>query len=596
MFKELKFAEVSPYLIVGFLILTVKLLLISVYGNATPFWDQWDAEADRLYRPWLEGSLEWAELFAPHNEHRIFTTRLLGLFLLELNGKVWDPILQMQVNAVLHVFALCVLLFLAMRVVPEKKKFALFVFVAVVFSIPFGWENTLAGFQSQFYFLLLFSFIFLWSMASYEVYSARWWGGLLAGILCTLSLASGALTVIAGVVILTMRGALGRQRSGVAISAIFLLTAVAVISIALTPTVPHHSSLKAQDLLQFLQALSAILSWPNQGVWLGLVVVHVPLLFFVLKVIRDPSFRTPGHYFIVAVGAWVFGQFLSIAYGRSVGFNSSRYLDLFAVGLVVEFSSLLALSRSDKHKWVLYLAGFIWVGVVIFGFVSSSSQLRGDLQNKVVQGLEQERSVRDYLCTGDFQNISGKPYLHVPYPNSDRLKSLLDNAYVRSILPGNIYEPNASRRFFTDGEPFCRQEPLARAFNVEDWGEGKTSDFANVGSVLLDGWKGTDYFRSDIENLKIIGSVVQSEVNTGFVTLHLNRGAKVLYRTGPRVSAQFVLVNNSGVEGFYTDVPVSIEWKVMSFDNVRLPDEFEVTFVDAGTGWGEWSAVGIRKN
>lgn len=58
---------------------------ITQYGNATPYWDQWNAEAELLYKPYLEGNLSWSSLLAPHNEHRIFTTRILALGLLELN-------------------------------------------------------------------------------------------------------------------------------------------------------------------------------------------------------------------------------------------------------------------------------------------------------------------------------------------------------------------------------------------------------------------------------------------------------------------------------------------------------------------------------
>jgi hypothetical protein len=35
----------------------IKLWLIATYGNATPFWDQWDAEAANLYKPFLKARL-----------------------------------------------------------------------------------------------------------------------------------------------------------------------------------------------------------------------------------------------------------------------------------------------------------------------------------------------------------------------------------------------------------------------------------------------------------------------------------------------------------------------------------------------------------
>ena len=34
-----------------------KIWLIAAYGSAIPFWDQWDAEWARLFRPYLAGTL-----------------------------------------------------------------------------------------------------------------------------------------------------------------------------------------------------------------------------------------------------------------------------------------------------------------------------------------------------------------------------------------------------------------------------------------------------------------------------------------------------------------------------------------------------------
>ena len=99
-----------PYYFFAVFVVSVKFIIIHFYGNATPFWDQWSAQGLYLFLPWLQGSMGLNDLLASHNEHRIFTMRLLALGLLELNGKVWNPILEMQVNAVLHTLSLLVFL------------------------------------------------------------------------------------------------------------------------------------------------------------------------------------------------------------------------------------------------------------------------------------------------------------------------------------------------------------------------------------------------------------------------------------------------------------------------------------------------------
>ena len=37
------------------------------------------------------------------------------------------------------------------------------------------------------------------------------------------------------------------------------------------------------------------------------------------------------------------------------------------------------------------------------------------------------------------------------------------------------------------------------------------------------------------------------------------------------------------------------EWSILDFSNDLLPDEFLVRFTDAGSGWGEWSAIATRQ-
>jgi hypothetical protein len=61
-------------ILVGCLIIIfgAKIWLISRYGSATPFWDQWDSEASKLYKPYFDGTLHFWSLFDADNEHRIF--------------------------------------------------------------------------------------------------------------------------------------------------------------------------------------------------------------------------------------------------------------------------------------------------------------------------------------------------------------------------------------------------------------------------------------------------------------------------------------------------------------------------------------------
>jgi hypothetical protein len=176
-------------------IIGAKLWLIIIYGSETPFWDQWDSEPAFLYKPYLENSLRVSDLFVPHNEHRILFTRILALTLLELNG-YWDTILQMTINAAIHAASIAVLLTLLGRALQAGHVTLLAVFTALLFAIPFGWENSLSGFQSQFYLLLLFTFLCFLTFRGAAAFSARWWLGIALALACFFSLASGAFTLV----------------------------------------------------------------------------------------------------------------------------------------------------------------------------------------------------------------------------------------------------------------------------------------------------------------------------------------------------------------------------------------------------------------
>ena len=140
--------------------LGAKLWLIHRFGTPLPIWDQWD-EARVVYLPYFEGKLSLADLFTAHCEHRIFFTRIYSLGLLLLNRQ-WDGQLQMVVNAIIHCATLAGLGWLMSRWLEKRYWILLWLPLCLALALPFGWENSLAGFQSQFYFLVVFSLLTLW--------------------------------------------------------------------------------------------------------------------------------------------------------------------------------------------------------------------------------------------------------------------------------------------------------------------------------------------------------------------------------------------------------------------------------------------------
>lgn len=115
-------------------VLGAKLIFISALGSPMPLIDQWDAEAANLYAPYLHGSLSFGDLFATHNEHRLFLTRLLTLLSLELAGE-WNPRLEMILSALVHTAFIALIAALLMPLVMPQRRILFACFTAIVFAL-----------------------------------------------------------------------------------------------------------------------------------------------------------------------------------------------------------------------------------------------------------------------------------------------------------------------------------------------------------------------------------------------------------------------------------------------------------------------------
>src|SRR5215831_9792768 len=176
-------------------ILGAKLWVIQLYGSPLPVWDQW-SEADRFFRPWVEGRLTWHDWFAPHNEHRIVFTRLLDLSVIQLNGR-WDTFLQMTINAAIHAGYACALTYCLWNFLGRKNIGLVCLLIVPFFTLPFAAENTVRGFDSQQYLVAIGSLATLLGLGFAPPGSRWWWLGLVTAILNLFTMTSGLLAPLA---------------------------------------------------------------------------------------------------------------------------------------------------------------------------------------------------------------------------------------------------------------------------------------------------------------------------------------------------------------------------------------------------------------
>lgn len=421
------------------LICGAKLWLINGFGNPTPFWDEWDAEAG-IIKGYIEGTLSPGIFFEGSNEHRIAFTRLLCLGLFRANHQ-WDPILLMVAQAPLHAAAIVFYVSKAGQSMGNLGKAALAGFAALVTVVPFGFYNTLWGFQSQFYFMMLFGMIAIWLCWRNEALTARWWWGVVIGFAGLFTMAGGVFSLVAVTAFLAARlifergKEFKRQLLGIGI-----LGAIAAFGVITTPHPAVTERFEAASFKAFFWALTGILSWPCNAHW-ACVIIQAPLILLALLcVLRRVPFRD-GRWFPILVGASCWIQALATAYRRCEAWAAERYHDSWCMLLIVLCSCLYFLPRvlGERGRWLIYPIAAAWLSACLYGAMDYGvNQLPRQIMDTHSAALEMENNVRQYLATGKEDWLKGQ----IPYPRQDLLERTLSSNTVRSVLPSNLLDRN----------------------------------------------------------------------------------------------------------------------------------------------------------
>jgi hypothetical protein len=428
-------------------ILGFRVLLIARLGSPTPFWDQW-AEAMSVYLPYLSHTLTFDHLVAFHNEHRLLLTRVTALALFLLNG-TWDPILQMLIGALVHVAAIgCLIVFLS-AVLPFGRLVALLALALLFYTVPFGWDNTLSGFQIQFYFLLLLSVVSLFLLSRAQAWSAGWLVGTLLAALGYFSVASGSLILPAAIVLALAQIALGersgaREWGGIALQAVI----AAFIIHDLLAYAPRTAVIDA-SVRQLFSSLMISASWPvaarSWPVVLQIVpaaLVCAPILILATRIVRQPPPLGDRRWYYVALATWLALQLIALSYARAGGTIQSRYTDIFIIGVILNFAALLFL-RSEptesKQRRLLSCGAALWIFAVMLGAGQKAvGNVIDEVSFRYASGQRQIENVRAFLATNDFAALDNKPAFDIPFPDARTLRDLLTNPSLRAILPAEL--------------------------------------------------------------------------------------------------------------------------------------------------------------
>ncbi|MDB6170063.1 MAG: hypothetical protein JWM88_2927, partial [Verrucomicrobia bacterium] len=287
----------------GLVVVGARWVLIERVGSPVPFQDQWYAEGEDLYLAAGRGGVPISHFFQAHNDHRIVPTRVLAYALFKSNDQ-WDVRVQMLANSLLAA-ALCFpLLALCRPWVSDVGFLLLAAMIAWFYSLPVLYENALWGFQSQFYFLVLFSLLQIQLTLGRRPYSFGWWCGLIAGVAALGSMGSGLLSSVTVAAITLWRIArepdLRRELAPTLVGSA-ILAALGLVFL------PPRIGGAGFDFQLFLHTIGHALDFPERGVSFAGGLVWLPFAWFVVEKIRSRETSTRERV-LLATGAWVLLQ------------------------------------------------------------------------------------------------------------------------------------------------------------------------------------------------------------------------------------------------------------------------------------------------
>jgi hypothetical protein len=405
------------------------------------WWDQWDAEVVGLYSKWMDGTLGLSDLFAPHNEHRIFLTRIYNLLLFHLKGDAWDLFLQLKINAVLHTLTLAILIYFLGKSLSLWLRCVLAGASILICVIPYGYENTFCGLNSNFYFLIL-SGILLMATISYLTGPAFYVCLTTCVLIVPFTMASGPLSLIAGLLVLGLQLFRNRHKSKVALATLMILIgAIAIITICSTPKVPYHQQFRPHSMIQFKDALFYAFSWPFPSSFWSAIVIMAPIIVYLFYFIKDFRNTTQSQNFLFSMIIWVFLLIGSLAYGRCVLVWMSRYKDVYALNSIISITTILFFiqniqnqNHNNKLRRYFSIIGLGWISIILCGYLSIISDSLDGIDNVGDYIMHQKTSLASYLNNHDERHLYKSPILYQPYPDVDRLKWILSQPSYRSIV------------------------------------------------------------------------------------------------------------------------------------------------------------------
>ncbi len=483
-------------LLAGFIVAAVALHigLVAALANPMPYSDEWIALIDNLLRPWTSGQLSLLDLFKPHNEHTIVPTRVLGLAAIALNQGQFDNVPVALFNCVLYAGAFAVPIYLFFRhAVAPMRYFA--VVLGLIALVPLEGEDLIFGFQNQYYFLIAGSTAVLWLAASAEANSRRSLAVFaLVAFATSVSMGSGFSAALLAIAIFALRWRREPPRRRDLRLRMLIALAITIYGIILAVNsfivMKEAGILGSKQInLDSIRRIFSCLAWPySQWAWIG-VLVSLPFGAFALWLLRRRETPPPIDHLALGMGLWVGAQICALALDRnSEGGNlASRYMPVMLFWPAMNVYAVMRLIAQAPARRGGRIGGSIlaMVPAIASGaLVANVAKLAPASLYAMAQASQlhqtQAANIARYVRLGDRDALYGAGHMGLPYPNTAKLQSLLDDPAVRSGLPVNLRPGlvvNGEAQPTTSFVPFGAYERVPRNDELPGFGSfGESGD------------------------------------------------------------------------------------------------------------------------
>jgi hypothetical protein len=344
------------------------------------------------------------------------------------------------------------------RVLPSGYWIVFVLIATLIFSLPWTWGNSLLGLSSTWYFVLLFSVAGIVAITEAAAFSPRWWIAAVFLLFSYYSMAGGTAATAAAFFVCAVQMAVGARRGVLEVAALVIVAAMTVFMVLSVPALSGHASLKAHSLLQFLLAFIEIMSWPAATglTFVATLVVlaittQAPAVLASVDMMRLRPPITDRRWLLLALTGWIMLNAATVAYGRAVVSITTRYLDLFEIGLLVDVACFLYLVSVYPVLWrrrqLIAVTFALWPIPILAG--TTLTVVKHSLRDLAEQGEHakaQTENVRTYLATGDIRMLQNKAELDIPYPDANQLAAIASQPVIRALLPPALVgEASAAR-------------------------------------------------------------------------------------------------------------------------------------------------------